>query len=62
MEKKELFCELCKVSLPDTKSQEAHIIGKRHQLALHTFYINEKKRRYGVFIGGKIFEGSNKIG
>ncbi|KAI4463843.1 poly a polymerase cid pap -related [Holotrichia oblita] len=52
MEKTELFCELCKVKLSDTKSQEAHLMGKKHQLALHNDYVNDKKKRCGVFIGG----------
>lgn len=54
MEKTELFCTLCKIKLSDVKSQEAHLVGKKHQLALHNDHVNDKKRRCGIFIGGKI--------
>ncbi|GJQ74941.1 hypothetical protein Trydic_g9568 [Trypoxylus dichotomus] len=52
MDKGELFCELCKIKLLDMKSREAHLVGKKHQLALHNDHINDKRKRCGVFVGG----------
>ncbi|KRT83480.1 RNA binding protein, partial [Oryctes borbonicus] len=52
MDKAELFCELCDIKLPDMKSKEAHLVGKKHQLALHNNHINDRRKRCGVFIGG----------
>lgn len=47
-----MVCELCNVPLPNEQSKLTHILGKKHQLALHRTHLSNLKEKCSVFISG----------
>lgn len=50
--KNKLECEICNVSTSDQISYENHLLGSKHQLALHMKRVREKKEKCSIFIRG----------
>lgn len=48
----DLLCDLCNISLPNQQSKLSHVLGRKHQLALHRDHMSELKERCGIFVSG----------
>lgn len=51
---KQLFCDLCKVSVSDERNMEPHINGKKHQSKLQQAKAIERKENSGIFATGTL--------
>ncbi|KAF2890285.1 hypothetical protein ILUMI_15889, partial [Ignelater luminosus] len=45
-----VICDLCGVPLPNPQSKLSHVLGKRHQIALHRKHMSEVKEKCGIFV------------
>ncbi|KAB0799056.1 hypothetical protein PPYR_06936 [Photinus pyralis] len=52
VEHNKIVCELCKVVVLNEHQRSEHIMGKKHQLALHQATVLETKEKCGIYVRG----------